>query len=51
MKTNRKVKALNPKTNKIEDGVIVGESTYFKTYDIRFDSGIYTINKQGVQLI
>ena len=50
-KTNRKVRALNPHTNKIEEGVIISESSFRKTYDVKFNRGTHTVHKNSVQFL
>lgn len=50
-KTNRKVRALNITTNKIEECIIISESSFRKTYDVKFKGGTHTIHKNSVQFL
>lgn len=47
----RKVKALNPSTKTFDDGIVVGESVFRRTYDIKFSTDTSTVSKSRVQFL
>lgn len=48
---NKRIKAINPSSLKLEEGIVIQDLTSRKMYKVRFNSGDYYIEKSRVTFI
>ena len=48
---NKKVRAINPSSSKLEEGTVTNEKVTKKLYQVKFNNGTYWVSKSQVQFI